>query len=422
MDNTSEYDEYLCSACKKAIKNQVVKCKACPKRFYHPGCVSKHKVFDRNRDLVPCGGPFEKFVAEETEVAKTTTTPVGGSRDRLGSTGSNTSEAKIDWMLKTVREIKDEMACKTEIKVMIQEIVQAEVEPLKQEIEELKRIVQAAIGSTGDAKGSYSSAVKERKKETVIIVKPNVQQESEATKKMIKEKVDIKHMAVGVTKLKKGSNGTVILGCETGGEINTLKAAVQEKMGENFKVTESTQSKPKIKVVNIEEEELKLADDDLVGIIKTQNGMEASEGREMKIVKRLVKGNDQERNKRGRGEGSIIVEVDERTHDELLSRGKLSVGWKKCPVYNHVSVKRCYKCWGYYHIAKNCSREETCYKCAGNHNAKDCLSLANKCINCMFKNKAYNLKINVEHSAIDQSCPTYKRAMEEEKRRAGWQE
>ncbi|EFN73167.1 hypothetical protein EAG_04004, partial [Camponotus floridanus] len=37
-----------------------------------------------------------------------------------------------------------------------------------------------------------------------------------------------------------------------------------------------------------------------------------------------------------------------------LSKGKLSVGWNKHPVFNHVSVKRCFKCWDYFHIAKNC--------------------------------------------------------------------
>jgi len=32
---------------------------------------------------------------------------------------------------------------------------------------------------------------------------------------MTKEKIDIKNMAMGITKLRKGSKGTVILGCET---------------------------------------------------------------------------------------------------------------------------------------------------------------------------------------------------------------
>lgn len=362
-------------------------------------------------------------------------TPVAGghSRERLDSTGStgggkSTSaskavDVKIDWLVNTVRSMKDEIACKNEVKKIIEETVAEAMEKVKQEIEELKKLIQGGcMSSARDAKGSYSEVTKGKKKENVIIIKPNIEQESETTKKAIKEKINIKSMGVGVTKLKKGSKGTVIVGCETDEGMKALKTAVQDSMGENFKVTESTQSKPKLKIVNVEEEELQLPDDELVDTIKKQNGLEETEGRDMKIVKRLIKGNEQERDRRGTSQGSVIVEVDEITHEELLNKGKLSVGWRKCPVYNHVNVKRCYNCWGYYHIAKNCNREESCYKCAGNHNARECTARKSKCVNCIFKNQAYNLKINTEHSALDRECPTYKRAVQEEKRRAGWME
>lgn len=105
-------------------------------------------------------------------------------------------------------------------------------------------------GPSGGSYKSYSETAKKKKKENIIIIKPNVQQESEATKKLIKEKVDIKNMAMGITKFRKGSKGTVILGCETGEEMEKLKTTVQAKLGENFKVTESPQIKPKIKIVN----------------------------------------------------------------------------------------------------------------------------------------------------------------------------
>lgn len=62
---------------------------------------------------------------------------------------------------------------------------------------------------------SYSEAVKEKKKESILIVKPKIEQESETTKKMVKEKVDIKNLAVGITKIKKGGKGSIILGCES---------------------------------------------------------------------------------------------------------------------------------------------------------------------------------------------------------------
>lgn len=424
MDTTTEYDEYRCSGCRKAIKNVAVRCKTCPKLFYHPGCVNKHKVYDKNRELVQCKGTLENFPVDETPK---NSTPVAGSssfnRDRFGSTGSNTAsrvmsasanmEVKIDWLVKTVKDLKDEVACKKEVKIIIKEIVQEELGSMKSEIEEIKRMLQGGVlGPAREVTKTYSGAVKEKKKEKVIIIKPKEKQESEATKKTIKEKVDIKNMAVGVTRLKKGSNGTVILGCETTEETEKLKTIVQEKMGEGFKVTETMQQKPKIKIVNMETDELELADDELVETIKKQNAMEEIEGREMKIVKRI--------NKEGRHEGSIIMIVDEGTHQELLMKGKISVGWRKCPVYNHINVKRCYKCWGYYHIAKNCTREETCHKCAGNHEASKCTAAENKCINCVFKNRAFNLEINTEHDALDRECPTYKRAIQEEKRRAGW--
>ncbi|XP_039313145.1 uncharacterized protein LOC120359509 [Solenopsis invicta] len=405
-----EYAEYRCSACRKAIKSKVVRCKTCPKLFYHPGCVNKHRIYDRNQEYVPCKGPFEEFL---TDIEKAPT-PTG--RDRTSSTGSvgmssgskgSGIDLKIDWIIKAVKEIKDEAVRKNEIKTMIKEVVQEELENVKQEIETLKKMIH---GSKEGPQRSYSEAVKEKKKENVIIVKPKLQQESEDTKKVIKEKVDIKNMAMGVTKLKKGSKGVVIMGCESGEEVKKLKETVQAKLGENYKVLESSRSKPKVKIVNINLEEMNLDDNELINTIKKQNRIDTVN---MRIVKRMVN------NQRRGNEGSVIMEIDEETHELILKKSKLNIGWKKCPIFNHISVKRCFKCWGYFHIAKNCTREETCCKCAGNHSSRVCTATESKCVNCMFKNRTYNLKINDEHEAISRECPTFKRALQEEKRRAG---
>lgn len=442
-----EYVEYRCSACKKAIKSQVVTCKKCVKLFYHPGCVSKHKIYDKNYEYVPCQGPFEKFMIESDKEAdmKKTTSSSGNSRDRLGSTGSAGSittpsgskttsmsesssiEVKIDWIVRTVKEMKNEVACKKEVKMLIKEVVQEELGNIKREwMEDFRRMIQGGANAPLErTQRSYSEAMKEKKNENIIIIKPKMQQESEATKKMIKEKVDIKNMAVGITKLRKGSKGTVILGCETEEEMEKLKTTVQAKLGENFKVTESPQIKPKIKIVNISEEEIKLNDDNLIDTIKKQNKMAANEGFQMRIVKRIIKekqNDDSKSRKRGKEGGSVIIETDKKTYELILSKGKLSVGWNKCPVFNHISVKRCFKCWGYFHIAKNCTRDETCHKCAGKHKALECRETKKRCVNCMFKIQAYNLEISDEHDALDPQCPTFRRAIQEEKRRAGWED
>lgn len=103
----------------------------------------------------------------------------------------------------------------------------------------------------GQMRECYNEAIKEKKKESLIIVKSKVQQESEDTKKLIKEKLDIKNMDMGVTKLKKGSKRAVIMDCENGEEVRKLKETVQDKLGENNKLMELLQSKPKVKIINI---------------------------------------------------------------------------------------------------------------------------------------------------------------------------
>jgi len=60
-------------------------------------------------------------------------------------------------------------------------------------------------------KRNYSEAVKEKKKENIIIVEPKVQQEGETTKILIKEKLNIKNMIMGIMKLRKGNKGVVIV-------------------------------------------------------------------------------------------------------------------------------------------------------------------------------------------------------------------
>lgn len=201
---------------------------------------------------------------------------------------------------------------------------------------------------------SYAGAVVGRNRESVIIVKPKKRQESEMTKKLVKENINITDMAVGITKLRKRNNGTVILGCESKSEMEKLKVTIQNKLGKEYNIMEPKGAKPKIKVVNIDEEKMKLENENLLNVIMKQNKIEdEKEEFHMRIIKKISK-----ENTRGGGvNGSIIIELDDITHDSIMNRGKISVGWRKCRVFDYFSVKRCFKCWGYNHIAKNCDRK-----------------------------------------------------------------
>lgn len=259
----------------------------------------------------------------------------------------------------------------------------------------------------------------------MIIVNPRKQQASEATKKQVKEKIDISNLAVGISKLRKGVNGSVILGCESTGEMEKLKASVQVKLGEDFQIMEPKKIKSKIKIINVGMDVMNVEEEELVDSIKKQNALnDEREGCYIKLLKKITMddGGDTVRiRKRRRNEGSLILEVDEMTHDLLLKRMKVNIGWNKCPVFEYYNVKRCFKCWGFRHIAKNCLRQDTCHKYAGNHLTSECTAITKKCINCLHKIKTYNIQINDDHDALSTDCPTFKRILEEEKRRTSWE-
>lgn len=184
--------------------------------MHHSECVSKHKVYDRNHEVVPCHGPFEKFIIDNDKEAniKKTSTSTGSNRDRLGSTGSVESvtipssrnrtagtsrssdiDIKIDWLVRIVKEMKDERACKKEVKMMVKKIVREESGNVKQELEDLRKMIQRRdCDPSRRTQRNYSKVVKKKKK-NIIIIKPKVRHESDSnllktTKRLIREKVD----------------------------------------------------------------------------------------------------------------------------------------------------------------------------------------------------------------------------------------
>lgn len=433
----SDYAEYRCSACKKDIKSIVVQCKVCAKAFFHPGCVIKHKVYNKNRELVKCEGPYEQFPieVEKVEMKKSI---ISGNKDKQGSINTansslnmlgNMSKAsidnKIDGIVNMLKEMRDIMVCKNEIKKLIKEILYEELNDLKREIAVLKENVgENSIKSVDKIQKSYAETVSDKKKENVVIIKPKKQQASETTKQQVKEKVDITNMAIGISKFKKGGNGSIILGCESTGEMDKLKESMQVKLGDDYKIIEPRKIKPRIKIINVGMDEMEMEDENLVDMIKRQNiDNEMNDGFYIKLVKRIVRKNKidtMQPNKGKRSDGALILEVDEVTYNVLLNKKKVNVGWNKCIVLEYFNVKRCFKCWGFRHMAKDCTRQDTCHKCAGNHLSNICTAEISKCVNCFHKNKTYNMQMDTKHDALSAECPTFKRVLEEVKKKTSW--
>lgn len=325
-----------------------------------PGCVPKHKTY-KGREYVRCDRPFERIVGKDERPVMEgidaaeggTAVATLGSAGPMASTSRGTSEQpldiKIEWIMKTIKEIKDEIRDKSEIKEMIRQIIR-ELISFKQELEEMiGKKQEKTIESSGNMQRSYSELVKEKEKESIVIIKPKIEQESTVTKKLVKEKVDIKNLPVGITKVKKRNKGSIILGCESEREIKKLKEIVQEKLGKDFDITEPRKRKPKLKIINISDEIMKMDDVNIIETIERQNEIEVKErGYYIRIAKKIIKERRENKVKsggRGGEEGLLIIEVDKRTQ-ELISRGKINIGWRKCRIFDYVNVKRCLKMLG----------------------------------------------------------------------------
>jgi len=268
----TRHAEYRCAACKKIIKSNVVACRRCVGKFFHPGCMNKHNILDKNNECVTCTGPFDRFLAE-TDEEKTRTRdrdeekrgiememethkhadgpgpsmvkPAGASdaqgenaklkdyeRDVLIGMVINLDKKMSDIQLNMIsKEEADRM--KSELKSELERVYKEEAKKTRKELEnvkdhlgkelenvkdQLRRLQQEQAETTTKSRmtsgpqqdtagkksiSSYSDVV-QRKKEAVIVVKPKKQLESETTKKVIKENVDIKSMNLGVSRFRKG--------------------------------------------------------------------------------------------------------------------------------------------------------------------------------------------------------------------------
>lgn len=81
-----------------------------------------------------------------------------------------------------------------------------------------------------------------------------------------------------------------------------------------------------------------------------------------------------------------------------------------------MDVTRCYKCWGYNHLAKNCKKETTCRLCAENYDEKNCQSKKLNCVNCIRYVKKFNLENWMcDHEVTSKNCEYHKKIIVKQK-------
>lgn len=277
----------------------------------------------------------------------------------------------------------------------------AQLRSLRQEAEPNRTETKNKENSSkNDTRTSYAQVARNSKKEEIIIL-PVDEQTSEVTVNKIRSNVDIMGLGVGLDNVVKGPKGKIILRCQNEKDKDVLTGALKENMGEKYKVYAPNKKLPKIKIVGIEETVEIENEKNFIEKIRTQNQLQGeNESYQMKIIKKSQGAENLQ---------TVIMEVDPKTHKYLVEKRRMKVGWVNCPVYDYVSVVRCFNCWGYNHFAKDCRNEKTCRRCGGAHDRKECKASNATCINCCKMMEKYNIEdLPCNHEATDVNCEAYK--------------
>ncbi|CAK9834361.1 Uncharacterized 50 kDa protein in type I retrotransposable element R1DM [Anthophora retusa] len=117
-------------------------------------------------------------------------------------------------------------------------------------------------------------------------------------------------------------------------------------------------------------------------------------------------------NRKNASVGNVVVEVAKGVRDVLVEEGRVYVKWRSCKVKDYVNVLRCYKCYAYGHMMRECSmKDRLCQQCGESGHLKNECKKERACRNCKMKGSKH------DHSVMSEECPEYVRMSERERSR-----
>lgn len=243
---------------------------------------------------------------------------------------------------------------------------------------------------------SYADALKRNVKPAVVI-KPKTNQHSTKTFEDISKNVE--KSEVNVCSTRNIRDGGVVLRCENATETLKVKQIINDKLGDRYEILLPTVKRPRLRVTNIDAD---IPNDKILDQMIHHNiELTYADMRLITVINR-------KRNKYKYND--IIVEMKSDIYKKVLDQGKLKLPWRECRVFEHLHLKRCYKCCGFNHKSDECKNNQTCSKCAGiNHKFSECKKNNQCCINCKTANEKFNMKLDTKHHAFSRECTVFKR-------------
>ena len=306
----------------------------------------------------------------------------------------NCMQMKID----RIKELENQVAeARTEIQASREAERTALAAPSLRETQHQRNTCGSQVLPPGGQRKSYSHALNgEVDKRYKLTVRPKTKQSPEATKTLLRTKINPTQIKVGIKTFKSLKDGSVLIETGSKEEINLLRSSISDQCGDQVSIYVPELRKPRMIIYNVPND---VSVENAEETIKVQNPeLNINEG---DIVPKFIFKNKRE-------SINLVLEVKPDMRKKLLQT-KLKIGWLICNVEDYLVAKRCFKCSRFNHRYQECKREDTCPLCAAGHKLRECTAPQNqhKCINCITYN-TYNTSNSIctNHSSLDKNCPS----------------
>lgn len=252
--------------------------------------------------------------------------------------------------------------------------------------------------TTKPTHASYANNDKGASVKPVIIIKPKSKQTSKTTFEELSQKINRTDLNVCGTW--NARDGAVVLCCQNPTETLKAKQIVVEKLGNSYDVILPKLKSPRVRITNIASD---IPNDQIVNELKKHN--ELITGMDLKLITVIL------RKLHSTQSNDAVLEVNSETFNRLIEISMLNLPWRECHVIEHLHVKRCYKCCGYFHKSTECKQSQKCSRCAGSHKHSECKSKNICCTNCKDSNEKFKLNLSTTHHAWSKQCPVFLRRL-----------
>lgn len=223
---------------------------------------------------------------------------------------------------------------------------------------------------------------------------------SDTIKKLIRSKINPEEIKVGINKIRSISNGALLIECRNTTESSLLESELLSKVKE-VSITKPRRLNPTIQIKNVPSD---IPDENISNILLNQNELDSDDSTVCTVKFTTRKFSDSRH---------VVIEVSPSLRIALLRLGKVKLRWNMCHIEDYVAVTRCFKCLGFGHTSKFCTKLQACSRCAGNHHRNDCDNPdTQQCKNCVVANSFINdpnRKIDTQHNVFNDVCSRFQR-------------